>query len=78
MKERTKRKLTFYLSLLGLASLTIFTGIFFMYIAHLAWAVERRLVDIKYELFLAMAVTLFVMCIVDIYLFFHLIIKRKY
>ncbi|MDH5451239.1 MAG: hypothetical protein OEZ29_06630 [Candidatus Bathyarchaeota archaeon] len=78
MKGRTKRQLKFYLSLAGLATLTIVTGIVFIYIAWLAWAVERRLALIRFELFATMAAILFIMCIADIFLFFRLIIKRRY
>ncbi|UCC33502.1 MAG: hypothetical protein JSW53_00375 [Candidatus Bathyarchaeota archaeon] len=78
MRGRTKRKLKFYLSLLGLAVLTIVTGVFFVYLAYISWQMGHGLGEIKYELFVTMGAILFVMCITDIFLFFHLIIKRKY
>jgi len=78
MKERTRRKLKFYLSLLGLVILTLVTGIVFVYLAYLAWIAGRGLGEIKYELFVTLGVILFIMCIVDIFLFFHLTVKRRY
>lgn len=79
MKERTKRQLQFYLTLLGLVMLTIIIGIFFTYLAFLAWKMKLGLpTGVKYELFATMAGILFLMTISDIFLFFHLVLRRKY
>ena len=79
MKSRTKWKLKFYLSLVGLVTLTVAIGVLFQYLAFCAWTARvRGFLPIKYELFMTMAAISFVMCITDIYLFFYLIMKRKY
>ncbi|MDH5782310.1 MAG: hypothetical protein OEZ35_01405 [Candidatus Bathyarchaeota archaeon] len=78
MKLRTKRKLKFYLSLAGIILLTLAVGIFFEYVAFLAWQMHLQVIQIKYEIFAAMASILFIMCILDIFLFLRLIIKRHY
>lgn len=78
MKERTKMKLKFYLSLMGIIALTVYIGVIFQYLAWLSWQMRLGLLPAKYDLFWAMAIILFIMCIVDIVLFFRIIIQRKY
>jgi len=71
-------RLKFYLNVLGIISLTVVVGIFFQYLGWLAWRMRIGLIDIKYEIFAAMAFVLFILTIVDIVLFLRLIIRRKY
>ncbi len=78
MKQRTKQRLQFFLSLAILVTLTIIVGVFFGYVTWLAWQIKTGVKQIRTEIFSAMAATLFIMCISDIYLFFHLVMKRKY
>ena len=77
MRPRTKRRLQFYLTLVGIVVLSLSIGIVFQYVAFIAWQSRYGLLEIKYEVFIIMAAILFVMCITDIYLFFRLITKRE-
>lgn len=77
MRPRTKRRLKFYLTLVGIVALSLSIGIVFQYVAFMAWQSRFGLLEVKYEIFLTMAAVLFVMCIADIYLFFRLITKRE-
>lgn len=78
MRKRTKLKLKFYASLVAVITLTLVVGIFFGYIAFLAWQIRYGLISIRTELFATMAAVLFIMCVTDIILFFYLVMKRKY
>lgn len=78
MKLRTKLRLKFYVSLVGMLLLTIVVGVFFQYVVWVAWQMHLGITVIKYEIFVAMAVILFLMCIADIVIFFRLILKRQY
>jgi len=78
MKLRTKLRLKFYLSLAALLFFTIAIGAFFQYLSWLLWQTQLGAIAVKYELFMAMAVILFLMFISDIVLFFHFILKRQY
>jgi len=78
MKLRTKLKLKFYLSLMILVLFTVGTGIVFEYIVWLGWKMQLGLSAVPYEQFIAMAMILLIMCILDIVFFFRLILKRQY
>lgn len=78
MKLRTKLKLKFYLSLMILVLFTLGTGIVFEYIVWLGWKMQLGLSAVPYEQFIAMAMILLIMCILDIVFFFRLILKRQY
>ena len=78
MKLRTKLKLKFYLSLTILVLFTLGTGIVFEYIVWLGWKMQLGLSAVPYEQFIAMAMILLIMCILDIVFFFRLILKRQY
>ena len=77
MRQRTKRKLTFYLSLVGVVALTIVVGLISQYLIYLGWQLRLGFQTIRYDLYITLAAILFIMCISDIYLFFHLIVKRR-
>ena len=78
MRLRTKLKLKFYLSLLGVILLTILVGVFFSYLVFLGWHAQLGRPIIPYDIFMIMAAVLFIMSVADIYLFFHLVMKRRY
>ncbi len=78
MRVRTKMRLKFYLSLAGLVVLTLLIGVLFQYLAWLTWRIRLGDMTIKYEVFMAMAAALFIMCVTDIVLFFRLILKKQY
>lgn len=78
LKFKTKRRLIFYLNLVAIISLTVTAGMFFEYLGFLAWRMEIGLIDIKHGYFMAMAGVLFIIVIVDIVLFFRLILRRQY
>jgi hypothetical protein len=78
LKLRTKMRLKFYLNAVVIISLTVVVGVFFSYLGWLSWQMKLGQVDIRYELFAAMAFILFVMTIVDIVLFLRLLLRRKY
>jgi len=71
-------RLKFYLNAVVIISLTVVVGVFFSYLGWLSWQMKLGQVDIRYELFAAMAFILFVMTIVDIVLFLRLLLRRKY
>ena len=77
MRQRTKRKLTFYLSLVGVVALTIVVGLISQYLIYLGSQLRLGFQTIRYDLYITLAAILFIMCISDIYLFFHLIVKRR-
>jgi len=78
MKERTKMKLKFYASLVGIVGLTVYIGVIFQYLAWVSWQVRHGFMPPKYGLFWVMAIVLFILCITDIVLFFRLIIQKRY
>ena len=78
MKLKTKLRLKFYLSLLGVVLLTIVVGVLFSYLVFLGWHAQLGRQIIPYDLFMIMAAILFVMSVTDIYLFFHLVMRRQY
>jgi len=77
MRPRTKRRLTFYLSLVGVVALTIVVGLISQYLIYLGSQLRLGFQTIRYDLYITLAAILFIMCISDIYLFFHLIVKRR-
>lgn len=79
MKLRTKMRLKFYLSLAILVLSTIATGVLFEYVGWNLWRMQLGLTPtIEYRYFGIMAIILFLLCIVDIVLFFRLILRRQY
>ena len=78
MKLKTKLKLKFYVSLVAILFFTVVIGVFFQYLSWLTWQMSLGTIHMKYEIFMTMAVILFLMCITDIVLFFRLILKRQY
>jgi len=78
-KLRTKMRLKFYLSLISLVLFTIIMGVLIEYIVWNVWQMRLGFKStISYEYIWAGGIILFIMSIVDIFLFFHLILKRRY
>jgi len=78
MKFRTKMRLKFYLTLLGLVLFTLLIGVFFSYVVFLGWKLQLGTATIPFHYFVIMAAILFIMSVSDVYFFFHLVLKRQY
>jgi uncharacterized membrane protein len=78
MKERTKLRLKFYGSIVGLVAYTLLIGAFFQFLEWYGWHMRLERPGFKYDMYITMAIILYVMFIVDIVLFFRLIIQKRY
>jgi hypothetical protein len=78
MRQRTKYKIKFYLTLVGLLGYSVVVGVFFAYLASMAWQMQMKYMPPRYDLFWTLAIILFIMFVADIILFFHFIMKRRY